>query len=409
MSEKLKIGIVGCGRFVQNFIPLFQAHPYVASVSLTDLIPERSAAHAEKFGISEIYASFEDMLQSKTVSAVAIFTQRHLHGPLTIAALKAGKHVYSAVPMASKAEEIAEIVDLVRKTGLTFSMGETGHYRPCSIFCRQKLKSGEMGDFAYGESQYNHDMRHFNYKYSGGENWKQVAGVPPMLYPTHSTGMILSATGSWARKVAAFGYVDQVGDDIFGIGKNLWDNPFSNTTALLYLNNGGIARINENRRIGWYGPMSYITSFHGTKGSYESSIAQHTYVRLDGQDAIYEDVGPLLNPYEMQKHQNDPDFGQGVVSNKWCSTFAPVQNQKRLPEAYIGMHDGHGGTHKFMADDFCKAAYTGKLSPTNAWVAARYNLPGLIAHESALRGGETMTVPDLGDSPAGWEVMESDI
>lgn len=408
MSEKLRIGICGCGRFVRNFIPLFQAHPYVESVALTDLLPERTQAHAREFGITETYNSYADMLHSKTINAVAIFAQRHLHGPLTIAALKAGKHVYSAVPMASTIEEIAEIVELVRTTGLTFSMGETGHYRPCSIFCRQKMQSGAMGRFVYGESQYNHDMRHFDYKYSGGENWKQVAGVPPMLYPTHSTGMILSAAGSYAVKVAAFGYVDQEGDDIFGQGKNLWDNPLSNTTALLYLKNGGIARINENRRIGWYGPMSYIPCFCGTQASYEFSISQHSYVRLDGMDAVYEDVSPLLNPPEMEAHRGLPDFGQGIASNKWCNTFAPIQNTARLPEAFIGMPDGHGGTHKYMADDFCKAAYTGKLSPTNAWVAARYNLPGLVAHQAALRGGDTLAVPDQGDSPAGWDVLASD-
>jgi hypothetical protein len=73
------------------------------------------------------------------------------------------------------------------------------------------------------------------------------------------------------------------------------------------------------------------------------------------------------------------------------------------------MPDGHGGTHKYMADDFCKAAFTGKLSPTNAWVAARYNTPGLIAHQSALKDGESLAVPDFGDSPAGLEVLEADI
>jgi len=61
-----------------------------------------------------------------------------------------------------------------------------------------------------------------------------------------------------------------------------------------------------------------------------------------------------------------------------------------------------------MTDDFCKAAYTGKLSPTNAWVAARYNLPGLIAHESALRDGEALPVPDYGDPPADWELLNHD-
>ena len=187
MSQRIRMGIVGCGRFVRNFIPLFQAHPYVESLAVTDLLPERSAAHAKEFGISEIYPSFEAMLESKTLNAVAIFTQRHLHGPMTIAALKAGKHVYSAVPMASHIEEIAEIVSLVKQTGLTYSMGETGHYRPCSIFCRQKLKSGEMGAFVYGESQNNHDMRHFDYKYSGEKNWTG-RWWPSCSYPTHSTG-----------------------------------------------------------------------------------------------------------------------------------------------------------------------------------------------------------------------------
>lgn len=48
-----------------------------------------------------------------------------------------------------------------------------------------------------------------------------------------------------------------------------------------------------------------------------------------------------------------------------------------------------------MVDDFCQAYATGKLSPTNAWQAARYNLPGLIAQESAMAGGVTMDIPDI--------------
>lgn len=411
MSQKLNVGFVGCGSFVRHFIPLFQAHPYVESVAVTDLIPERSRDMAKKFNITDVYDTFEDMLKSKKLNTIAIFTQRHLHGPLVLAALDAGKHVYSAVPMASTVEEIQQIVERVKETGLTYSMGETGHYRPCSIFCRTKLKSGEMGDFVYAEAQYNHDMRHFyaSYKRSGGPDWKRTAaGIPPMLYPTHSTGMVLSSVGSHAVKVSAYGYRDHHEDDIFGVGKNDWDNPFSNTSALLYLANGGIARISENRRIGWYGPQSYITNFCGTLASYECSMAQHSYVRLEGMDAVHEDVSELLNPFDMTPHSNEEGFLNAVANNKWSGTLAPIQNTNRLPDEYKNMPDGHGGTHKYMADDFIKAAYTGKLSPTNAWVAARYNLPGLIAHQSALREGEAIEVPDLGDPPANMDVLESD-
>lgn len=61
-----------------------------------------------------------------------------------------------------------------------------------------------------------------------------------------------------------------------------------------------------------------------------------------------------------------------------------------------------------MVDDFCRAFTTGKLSPTNAWRAAQYNLPGLIAHQSAMHNGEAMDVPYLGEPPADWQVLPSD-
>jgi hypothetical protein len=61
-----------------------------------------------------------------------------------------------------------------------------------------------------------------------------------------------------------------------------------------------------------------------------------------------------------------------------------------------------------MVDDFCQAFATGKLSPTNAWQAARYNIPGLIAHESAMKGGITMDIPDLGNPPEELEVLSMD-
>ncbi|MDD5603542.1 MAG: Gfo/Idh/MocA family oxidoreductase [Eubacteriales bacterium] len=409
MSGKLKVGFVGCGAFVKNFIPLFKAHPYVESVAVTDLIKERRDEIAQKFEIKNVYDSFEDMLKGD-VNTIAIFVQRQLHGPLAIAALEAGKHVYSAVPMASTPEDIAKIVELVAKTRLTYSMGETGYYRPCSVFCRTKVLSGEMGDFVYGEAQYNHDMRHFykSYQRSGGEEWKMVAGIPPMLYPTHSTSMILSSACSYALKVAAFGYEDHHEDEIFGKGRNYWDNPHSNTSALLHLKNRGIARISENRRIGWYSPQSYVTCCCGTEGSYESSMAQHTYVRLKGMDAEPEDVSAILNTPAMEEHKNEPEFLKNLANGKWANTTAPIQNIARLPEEYKDQHDGHGGTHKFMVDDFCKAAYTGKLSPTNAWVAARFNMPGLYAHKSAIRDGECLDIPDLGDPPADWAMLDPD-
>ena len=51
-----------------------------------------------------------------------------------------GKHVYSAVPMASTVDECKEIINLVKKNDLTYFIAETCYYYPCAIYCREKYK-----------------------------------------------------------------------------------------------------------------------------------------------------------------------------------------------------------------------------------------------------------------------------
>lgn len=57
---------------------------------------------------------------------------------------------------------------------------------------------------------------------------------------------------------------------------------------------------------------------------------------------------------------------------------------------------------KLLIDDFCSAVHNKSLPTVNAWLAARFTVPGLVAHESALAGGVLMDVPDFGDSIEGY-------
>ena len=322
MTGKIRWASWGAVRSCGNFIPLFQAHPYVEWVAVTDLIHEQRDETAKKHGLTRVYDSFEDMLKDKEINAVA-YLQASSPRAADDRRAEGRKNVWQRHTM-TKVEEIHQIVDLVGKRDCTFS-SETD-YRPGSVFCWQKLSSGEMGDFVYGAAQYHHDMRHFykSYMRSGGADWKKVAGIPPTLYPTHSTGMLLSSIGSYAVKVSGFGFDDHHEDDIFGKEKPV--GPF-NTTMIIALN-GGTARANAFRRISWYGPMSYITSIYGTKASYEFSLTEHHYVRLEGMDAVHENVSKLLNPPEMEANRGEEGFLNGVANNKWCNTMAPCERGK---------------------------------------------------------------------------------
>ncbi|WNR46022.1 Gfo/Idh/MocA family protein [Paenibacillus roseipurpureus] len=401
----IKIGVLGTGMFSKSFIPLFKVHPAVDKVVLADIDTERLGEVAHKFGISETYSSLDDLCGSD-VDAIAIFTQRHLHASHTLQALRAGKHVYCAVPMAHSLEDVNAIVNEVTSSGLIYMSGETSYYYPSTIYCRNRFAKGEFGDFVYGEAQYLHDMSHGFYEafqHSGGSDWKKVAGFPPMYYPTHSVSMILSVTGAKATHVSCLGYRERHEDGIFREEGNQWSNPFSNETALVRTSDGGMARFNEFRRVGWAGKNCVYMSMFGTQGSYEengdsqiwTSIQhgdiQNLQEQLHSNDYVNQDVDITI-PVSLRR-----DFESGL------SKIHPIG---RLPEEFVGMPNGHFGSHQFLADDFVKAISQYKLPPIHVWHAAKFCVPGIVAHESALRNGEMLSVPDFGEPKANWSHLE---
>ena len=67
---------------------------------------------------------------------------------------------------------------------------------------------------------------------------------------------------------------------------------------------------------------------------------------------------------------------------------------------------GHNGSHILLVDDFVRCVLTDKQPFINAWESARYTIPGLIAHESAMNGGKELEIPDFGNMPEKFELMK---
>lgn len=392
----LKIGVCGAGAFAGCFIPLFQAHPLVDEVSLAEVFPDRLKEEAAKFNVEKTYPSLDALCESD-VDAIAIITQRWMHGPQAIQALKAGKHVYSAVPAGITVEEITELVKLVEKTGLTYMLGETSYYYPSTLYVRDRFRKGDFGRFVYAQAQYYHDMEHGfydAYKHSGGDDWLKTASFPPMLYPTHSVSMVLSVTGARVTQLSCLGLVDNHEDGVFREDVSMWGNVFSNESALMRTSDGGVCRINEFRRVGWRGDASVYMSFYGTKGSYEEQANSRVWVSQDPKDRT--DLGDLLRCHSQPPTAEEAgDLHEELVRDFFAGT-SKVHPVERLPKEFVGQRNGHFGSHQFLVDDFVKAVANRTLPPNHVWAAARYCLPGIIAHESAKREGELMTVPDLG-------------
>lgn len=393
------LGFIGAGQFAQQFAPLFNHHPAVDDVFVTDVLPERATALAAAHGLAGTFDSTAELLASD-VDAVAIFTQRWTHAELAIAALRAGKHVYCAVPMGTTADEIADVVDEVHRTGLVYMMGETSYYNPAIVYARQQVAAGAFGRIFYAEGDYVHDMDlgfYDAYKYSGGTQWKSTASYPPMLYPTHSIGGVLGAWDTHAIAVACNGVVDDRGDGVFDRAVSRFDNDISNATALYEMAGGGSMRHNEFRRVGF---PSYMREsrfrFFGTAGSFEEGTVTAHWQTRDG----IQDVSDLVATHATMS-LDDPSLAgiSPTLRDAFVSGYARVHDTARIPAELRALPTGHEGSHHFLVDDFARAVQNGSMPPVNAWRAARFTLPGVIAHESARRGGERLAIPDLGDAP----------
>jgi len=396
------IGIVGAGQFGSQFAHLFNLHPGVKAVYVVDERAERAAEAVDRYHLAGQEADFDALLASD-VDAVAIFTQRWTHGPLVERALRAGKHVYSAVPMAVSEEEIARIIDAVRDTGLVYMMGETSYYNPATVYAREQYAAGKFGRIFYSEGDYVHDMDlgfYDAYQYSGGERWKETASYPPMLYPTHAIGGVLGAIPSHAVSVSCIGVRDQRNDGVFDKDISMFGNDVSNATALFELNDGGAMRTNEMRRVGY---PSHIREsrfrFFGTEASFEQLARVSVWQDKQNVHDISEqmETRPSISLDDPSLANVAPELRDAFVSG-----LSPVHDAERLPAEFLGAPNGHEGSHHFLVDDFVTAVNNRTLPPVNAWVAARFTLPGIVAHESARQNGARLPIRDFGDAPANW-------
>lgn len=396
------IGMIGAGQFAPNFAELFDRHPGVSRVLATDAIEGRAEKMVADLGLAGTARDAEALLADPDIDAIAIFTQRWTHGPLVVEALRAGKHVYSAVPMAATPDEAEAIIREVERTKLTYMMGETSYYNPATVYARARQAAGDFGRIFYLEGDYVHDMDlgfYDAYRYSGGKAWKATASFPPMWYPTHSIGGVLGAIPSHAIGVSCVGMRDDRGDGVFDREVSMFGNDFSNMSALFELSGGGAMRINEFRRVGY--PSARRESrfrFFGTEGSFEQLVTTSLWM---GKDEV-EDVTELLEA-SASMALDDPRLA-GVAAElrpAFVSGHAPAHESLigRLPAEFAGAPNGHEGAHQLLADDFVTAVNTCTLPPVNAWQAARYTVPGHIANESAHHNGERLTVPDFGDAP----------
>lgn len=340
-ERKVRVGIVGYGvcRFGAAFG--FQDHPSVEVVAVSDLVPERRQGLMKVCRCDKSYESLEVLVKDPRIEAVFVATDAPSHARHCMKVLKHGKHVMTAVPAVfGSIEQAEQLVETVQKTGLNYMMAETSCFRADCYGMRQIYQAGGFGRLVYSEGEYFHYSKTPIPSFKG---WR--VGMPPLWYPTHSTAYYIGVTGKRFTSVSCVG--SNAGFEAYRPGANRYNNPFSDEVALFQTSEGGSSR------------MLMCKGIHGMLVERGRVFGERGW--MDGTE-YHGAAGEL-----------------------------PDTSRPPLPPGMPA--GGHGGSHGLLANEFVTSILENREPMVNVYEALAMTVPGIVAHKSALKDGETLNIP----------------
>ena len=368
MSDKQqKVAIIGLG-FGAEFIPIYQAHPRANMHAVCRRNPTELNRIGDAFGIERRYASFEDVLADPEVDYVHINSPIPDHAWMSLAALRAGKHVMCTVPMATTIEECEQIVALVRSTGLKYMMAETVVYSREFLFIKDLYERGELGKIQYMAASHPQDMEGWP------EYWERMI---PMHYATHVVSPVLGLVNGLAEYVSCFGS-GTINDRL----AEKSGNPYAVESCHIKIKDSDIAA--HIWRFLFDTARQYRESFdvYGTKKSFEWAL-------VEGEEHV---IHTAKKPEpEIPQRVTVPDFAH-LLPEEIRPFTSTIQDAAHL--SFI-QGAGHGGSHPHLVNEFLSALAEDRDPWPNAVQAANWTCTGICAHQSAMQGGAIVRLPEF--------------
>jgi predicted dehydrogenase len=341
-DRRIRVGLVGYGvcRFSAAFG--FQNHPNVEVTAVSDLVPERCTELAKVTRCGRTYPSLEELVKDDRIEAVFVATDAPSHARHCIEVLKHGKHVACAVPAVfGSLDEADQLLAAVRSSGRSYMMFETSCFHEDLAAMRTIYRTGGFGELVYAEGEYYH------YSEQPIDSWKGWrVGTPPQWYPTHSNAYHTGVTGGSFTEVSCMGIPSRLAH--LQPSNNQYKNPFGTEVALFRTSEGGTARM----AVSWDTPGAggEMGRVRGQRGSF--------YGKYQGLD---KNLPPLARP----------PLPPGVAAG------------------------GHGGSHGHLMNEFVTAILEDRKPLVDIVMALNMTVSGIIAHQSALKDGELMKIPQL--------------
>lgn len=350
--RKLKVGVVGLRRgFV--YAKLFSVYPRTQVTAVCDIDKSVSEKCRSELGLSssQCFGNFDEFLKKADIDIVVVATPIPYHAEQSIKAMEAGKHVLCEVVMADNVKDCERVVRTARKTGMKYMMAENYCYFHYIQGWKKMIEEGALGRIYYAEAEYLHQV----INESTRTTW--WANLPPIHYVSHSLGPLLMILDDRVVKATASGRTTYT---MPGVGVGAIDMQ----VALFETEKGATIKVLRSYVVRRQPAIVYYC-IYGTKGFVENGRTGNPWHVTRGLLYI-EGVDKIAR--EVDWYVLDPN--------------APEETR---------MYGGVG--EYYLVRDFVNAIETDTTPPIDAVKAADMTIPGLIAHEAAMKGNVWLSVP----------------
>jgi len=333
---------------------------------------------------------YRRMLQRDDLDAVIVGTPMQVHAPMSIDAMRAGKHVLSEVAAAMTMDECWGLVRAAEETGKIYMLSENCCYYDYTLMILNMVQKGLFGELTYAECGYVHDCRSLLFEGDGKLTWRgeMARDYSGNLYPTHSFGPVAQWFGinRGDRMVSLVaGATGQKSLLDFVAKRFPADHPArqikfkvaDSTSVLIKTAKGGLIDLRFD--------------IHSSR-----PVVSTTYYSLQGTKASYESrTGSLWIEGRSKGHAWEPagDYAKEFEHPMWA----------RFRQEAAGA--GHGGIDFFAVREFLETVRRNGPSPIDCYDAAAWSSVIPLSAKSLAEGGAPQEIPDF--TKGKWETRKA--
>jgi predicted dehydrogenase len=145
--KKLKVAVIGCGTISRGqHIPAYLNSGMAEIKYVVDEVLEVAEATAKEFGIAHATNDLQVVLSDPEIDAISVCTPNTSHAPISIAAMKAGKHVLCEKPAGMNYEEVVGMKQVADETNMILNIGVVNRYNTAVNKIKELVDSGELGN-----------------------------------------------------------------------------------------------------------------------------------------------------------------------------------------------------------------------------------------------------------------------